>query len=112
MALKAEVEAAGYHVAVGIAFTDSRHFLQQTIALAEQAMYKDKRAFYATGGKAGNARIADGKIDKLLMQKRDQEEFIQIIILCYSSYCEFIIKELRCLSVCLAHYFYIVFTIF
>ena len=42
-------------------------------------MYKDKRDFYATGGKAGNARIADGKIDKLLMQKRDQEEFIQII---------------------------------
>lgn len=79
VALKAEVEAAGYHVAVGIAFTDSRHFLQQTIALAEQAMYKDKRDFYATGGKAGNARIADGKIDKLLMQKRDQEEFIQII---------------------------------
>ena len=79
MALKAEVEATGYHVAVGIAFTDSMHFLQQTIALAEQAMYKDKRDFYATGGKAGNARIADGKIDKLLMQKRDQEEFIQII---------------------------------
>lgn len=79
VALKDEVEAAGYHVAVGIAFTDSRHFLQQTIALAEQAMYKDKRDFYATGGKAGNARIADGKIDKLLMKKRDQEGFIQII---------------------------------
>lgn len=77
--LQTNLEKQEYFVSVGFAFLESGKRLQQMIETAESRMYEAKKAFYAGNRDRRKPRQRNQELEAVLMEKRDQENFLSAI---------------------------------
>jgi diguanylate cyclase (GGDEF)-like protein len=68
-----------YNVSVGISWLHTDVQIDRLIADAECQMYKAKRQYYQTRGELAKAREMNRKLEKILLEKKDADNFLQII---------------------------------
>lgn len=78
--INALLDEQSYHISVGFAFRGDTPLLQDMIKAAEQEMYAEKRRYYAENKGAGRIRQMNFKLENLLMEKRDRDTFMSIIM--------------------------------
>lgn len=77
--LKQVLTQSDYEISVGMESTQNTLTLTQTIELAETAMRQDKARFYQQGGAKRQLRTLNDKLEKLLLEKRDASQFLNVI---------------------------------
>ena len=68
-----------YEISVGIETGACGENVAQIVATAEQAMRKDKAAYYTSNGDRRRKRQMNEELEQMLVEKRDNERFLNII---------------------------------
>ncbi len=78
--LKQCVRSNDYHISVGYAVQDGRHLNIDALLLeAEEQMYLDKQQFYMENDPEKNVRSRNTRMEKLLQEKKDADNFVDLI---------------------------------
>lgn len=74
-----DMEKDRYHISTGYAWKDTSLHIDTLISEAEQRMYEDKRKYYERKGDISKAREMNQKLEQILLEKKDFENFLSLI---------------------------------
>jgi len=74
-----QMSAMGYDISVGVACREGDINAEMLVSQAEMQMYKEKRRYYEQNGNSEKSREMNVKLEKILIEKRDNDNFISII---------------------------------
>lgn len=77
--MKESLKQNDYYISVGIACINTSYSLKNMISDAEKRMYEAKRNYYKAKGDETKARKMNTKLEEILMQKKDVDDFITTI---------------------------------
>lgn len=77
--LRMSLRAAEYEISVGAQHDTGKENVQQIVNRAEDAMRRDKEAYYRQNGKERRMRSLDEKLERLMQEKQDADQFIRVI---------------------------------
>lgn len=73
------IDSHGYSVSIGSIWRDTTIQVDSLIASAEKEMYEDKRRYYEKRGDVKKAREMNWKLEQILLEKKDFENFLSLI---------------------------------
>lgn len=77
--LRQFLNQADYKISIGMEITQENLTLTKAIEQAEAAMRQDKEQFYQQGGAQRQLRSLNDKLEKLLLEKQDASQFLNVI---------------------------------
>ena len=77
--LKRNIRRLDYEISVGMGESDEPQNLVDMINHAENAMRADKEAFYRNKGAERQMRTLNHKLEKILLEKQDANQFLNVI---------------------------------
>ncbi|MGN1403061.1 MAG: diguanylate cyclase domain-containing protein [Ruminococcus sp.] len=77
--LHEKMQEKDYHISVGTSWLHTAVHMDHLIADAECKMYEAKRLYYQKKGNISKAREMNRKLEKILLEKKDADNFIRII---------------------------------
>lgn len=77
--VRRELENNNYEISVGIEAGACRNNVEKIVAAAELAMRNDKAAYYMRKGDRRKKRQMNEELEKMLVEKRDSERFLDLI---------------------------------
>ncbi|WP_298482979.1 sensor domain-containing diguanylate cyclase [uncultured Ruminococcus sp.] len=77
--LHEKMQEKDYHISVGTSWLHTAVHLDHLVADAECKMYEAKRLYYQKKGNISKAREMNRKLEKILLEKKDADNFIRII---------------------------------
>lgn len=78
-AMKQELGENDYHISVGMAMRKENQTVHELSESVEKLMYKDKENFYKQSKNDRRRRNMDKKLENILLDKRDQDNFLSVI---------------------------------
>lgn len=104
-AFSEQIDENGYSVSVGYAIRHCPAEIPALIADAEKEMYEAKRRYYSENKNLTKAREMNTKLEKMLIEKRDSENFISIISSYFLGVCVVNLTTDDCRHVYIADHF-------
>lgn len=77
--LKALLRESDYEISVGVHQIEPGETLEEGVDRAENAMRRDKEAYYRETGNAGQMRVLNEKLERILTEKQDADMFLRAI---------------------------------
>lgn len=77
--LKQGLASREYHVSLGQAWLSDAQNVRTMVSMAEKDMYEEKRQYYQKEGNVSKARMMNRKLEKILLEKKDADTFLNII---------------------------------
>ena len=77
--LKARVRELEYEISAGVHQIRENELLEDGVDKAENAMRRDKEAYYRATGNLGQMRVLNEKLEKILQEKQDADRFLRAI---------------------------------
>ena len=77
--MQKELLTKDYHISTGAAFATGQETVNQLVSKAEATMYTAKRAYYANQQGIANTHRMNEKLERMLRDKQDAENFLRII---------------------------------
>ena len=77
--LKAQIRRSDYEISAGVHQIEDGETLEDGVDRAENAMRCDKEAYYRETGNAGQMRVLNEKLEKILTEKQDTDSFLRVI---------------------------------
>ena len=77
--LRMTLRGAEYEISVGVQQGTGRENVQNIVNRAEDAMRRDKEAYYQQNGQERRMRSLNEKLDRLMQEKQDADQFIRVI---------------------------------
>ena len=77
--LKALLRKSDYEISVGIHQIEDGETLEEGVDRAENAMRRDKEAYYRETGNVGQMRVLNEKLERILTEKQDADMFLRAI---------------------------------
>lgn len=77
--LHSRMAEKGYHISIGASWLHDTAHMDHLIADAECKMYEAKRLYYQKKGNLSKAREMNRKLEKILLEKKDADNFLRII---------------------------------
>lgn len=77
--LKALVRESDYEISAGLYQMEENEILEDGVDKAENAMRRDKEAYYRETGNLGQMRLLNEKLEKILTEKQDMDMFLRAI---------------------------------
>lgn len=69
----------GYEISVGIEWRDKDFDVKTMVAMAEEAMQRDKKRYYQENGSERQMRILDQKLEQMVLEKQDADAFLSVL---------------------------------
>lgn len=85
--LRMMLRASQYEISIGVAQGGQQDALQLIINQAENAMLRDKNAYYQQHDKEARMNQLNEKLEQLMQEKRDEDQFIRVIAPEYMAVC-------------------------
>ncbi len=104
-AFSKQIDENGYSVSVGYSIRHCPAEIPGLIADAEKGMYESKRRYYSENKNLTKAREMNTKLEKMLIEKRDSENFISIISSYFLGVCVVDLTTDNCRPVYIADHF-------
>ena len=73
------LRGAEYEISVGVQQGTGQENVQNIVNRAEDAMRRDKEAYYQQNGQERRMRSLNEKLDRLMQEKQDADQFIRVI---------------------------------
>ncbi|MGN0403996.1 MAG: diguanylate cyclase domain-containing protein [Bariatricus sp.] len=77
--LNERMESFGYHISIGAAWLSESSSVTDMITAAEKKMYEAKHQYYQQAGNLSKARLMNQKLERILLEKKDSDAFLDII---------------------------------
>lgn len=77
--LRMTLRGAEYEISVGVQQGTGQENVQNIVNRAEDAMRRDKEAYYQQNGQERRMRSLNEKLDRLMQEKQDADQFIRVI---------------------------------
>ena len=77
--IKALLRESNYEISVGVHQIEPDENLEDGVDRAENAMRRDKEAYYRETGNLGQMRVLNEKLERILVEKRDMDVFLRAI---------------------------------
>lgn len=77
--IKALLRESNYEISVGVHQIEPDENLEDGVDRAENAMRRDKEAYYRETGNLGQMRMLNEKLERILVEKRDMDMFLRAI---------------------------------
>lgn len=77
--IKALLRESNYEISVGVHQIEPDENLEDGVDRAENAMRRDKEAYYRETGNLGQMRVLNEKLERILVEKRDMDMFLRAI---------------------------------
>lgn len=77
--LRMTLRGAEYEISVGVQQGTGRENVQNIVNRAEDAMRRDKEAYYQQNGQERRMRSLNEKLERLMQEKQDADQFIRVI---------------------------------
>ena len=77
--LRMSLRGAEYEISVGVQEGTGQENVQDIVNRAEDAMRRDKEAYYRQNGKERRMRSLNEKLERLMQEKQDADQFIRVI---------------------------------
>ena len=77
--IKALLRESNYEISVGVHQIEPDENLEDGVDRAENAMRRDKEAYYRETGNLGQMRMLNEKLERILVEKRDMDVFLRAI---------------------------------
>lgn len=77
--LRALLKESEYEISLGIQIADDPRRLMDTVTEAETSMRQDKQSYYQRNGKARQLRGLNEKLEQILIEKRDADNFLRVL---------------------------------
>lgn len=100
-----QVDEKGYSVSVGYSIRHCPADISGLVADAEKEMYESKRRYYSENKNLEKAREMNTKLEKMLVEKRDSENFISIISSYFLGVCVVDLSNDNCRPIYIADHF-------
>lgn len=79
-----QIEKADYQVSVGVEYSTQSNSIEKLVCAAERRMYQEKEEYYRKNENVEKMRRMNLKLEEILQEKQDADEFLSIIA---PSYC-------------------------
>lgn len=77
--IKALLRESNYEISVGVHQIEPDENLEDGVDRAENAMRRDKKAYYRETGNLDQMRVLNEKLERILVEKRDMDMFLRAI---------------------------------
>lgn len=104
-AFSEQIDENGYSISAGYSIRHCPADIPGLIADAEKEMYEEKRRYYSENKNFAKAREMNTKLEKMLIEKRDSENFIRIISSYFLGVCVVNLTTDDCRHVYIADHF-------
>lgn len=81
--LRAILREANYEISIGLHQLEKGEFIGDAVDHAENAMRRDKRAYYERTGNLEQMRMLNEQLERILVEKQDTDQFLRAIALHY-----------------------------